>query len=150
MRGKLEWFWIKHPLYADDIVLIAPDEPKLQLMLEFVSSWCKNGAWWWTQIKHKLSTFGLLENPELDLSFILAVTRCNWYQTINISVDKQLSVKKTAIALSEAAGRALGAIRYRLIFLKECMLSTFTTLFSSCDFPILMMPVFGVSKNLMR
>ena len=28
------------PLYAGDIVLIAPDENKLQVMLNFISDWC--------------------------------------------------------------------------------------------------------------
>ena len=48
-----------------------------------------------------------------------------------------MSLKSTAICLSEAESRALGAIRYRLKFLKECRSSTFTTLYSSCVCPIL-------------
>ena len=41
---NLNGFELSILLYADDIVIIAPDEHKLQLMLEFVSSWCKKMA----------------------------------------------------------------------------------------------------------
>ena len=75
------------------------------------------------------------------------------YKYLGVYLDEHMAFKKTANALSEAASRALGAIRYRLRFLKECMLATFTTLFSSCVFPILDYGagvLFGVSKNLKR
>ena len=32
-------------LYADDIVLLSRNENDLQVMLDFVNDWCKNGVW---------------------------------------------------------------------------------------------------------
>ena len=40
-KVNLNGFELSILLYADDIIFIAPDEPKLQLMVEYVSSWCK-------------------------------------------------------------------------------------------------------------
>ena len=151
MRGKLEWFWVKHTLYADDIVLIAPDEHKLQLMLEFVSSWCKKCRMVVNTDKTQVVHFRPARKSRTWFEFhfggdtLLLVPH---YKYLGVYLDEHFSFKKTAIALSEAASRALGAIRYRLRFFKECMLSTFTSIFSSCAFPIL--DYGGVSKNLMR
>ena len=32
-------------LYAEDIVLLSRNENDLQVMLDFVNDWCKNGVW---------------------------------------------------------------------------------------------------------
>ena len=39
--------------------------------------------------------------------------------------------------MSASAGRALGYLRYKLRFLKECRCATFTKLYSSCVCPIM-------------
>ena len=41
------------------------------------------------------------------------------YKYLGVYLDEHMAFKKTANALSEAASRALGAIRYRLRFLKR-------------------------------
>ena len=137
---NLNGFELSILLYADDIVLIAPDEHKLQLMLEFVSSWCKKWRMMVNTDKTQVVHFRPATKPRTRFEFhfggdtLLLVPD---YKYLGVYLDEHLSFKKTAIALSEAASRALGAIRYRLRILKECMLSTFSTLFSSCVIPIL-------------
>ena len=137
---NLNGFELSILLYADDIALIAPDEHKLQLMLEFVSSWCKKWRMVVNTDKTQVVHFRPARKPRTRFEFhfggdtLLLVPD---YKYLGVYLDEHLSFKKTATALSEAASHALGAIRYRLRFLKECMLSTFTTLFSSCVFPIL-------------
>ena len=96
----------------------------------------KSGAWWWTQKKTQVVHFWPARKSRPRFEFHFGGDTLLHY--LGVYLDEHLSVKKTAIALLEVASRALGAIRYRLRFFKECMLSTFTALYSSCVFPILL------------
>ena len=127
-------------LYADDIVLVAPDEHSLQMQLNKLAEWCNK----WrmvvneniTQIIHfrpqrtKLTDFAFTYNNS-----VLEIVR--EYKYLGIILDEFMSFKCTSNALSKAAGRALGLLRYKLRSLKECRSSTFTKLFSSHICPIM-------------
>ena len=61
------------------------------------------------------------------------------YKYLGVTFDQFLDFEENAIILSGAAGRALGAIRTKLKFLKECGFKSFDTLFQSgvlsiCDY----------------
>ena len=61
----------------------------------------------------------------------------NEYKYLGVFFDEHLSFSSNADALAASAGRALGLLRYKLKFLKECGYSTYTKLFSSYICPIL-------------
>jgi len=127
-------------LYADDIVLIAPNESQLQKMLDEVSQWCNK----WqmvvntdkTQVVHFRSRrTGLTPYPFMfDKTTLEKVAL---YKYLGVYFDEFSTFNHTAKTLSDSASGALGAIRYKLKFLKECRCGTFTKLFTSCVCPIL-------------
>ena len=55
---------------------------------------------------------------------------------LGVILDEHLSFLANAEALSAASGRALGLIRYKLKFLKECRSITFARLFTLYVCPI--------------
>ena len=127
-------------LYADDIVLIAPDENKLQVMLNFISDWCSKWRMVVNTEKTQVVHFRPTRKTPTPFEFRFGndtLLRVPEYKYLGVHLDEHVSFKATATALAEGAGRALGAIRYRLKFLKECRTATFTKLFSSCVCPIL-------------
>ena len=58
------------------------------------------------------------------------------YRYLGVILDEHLSFLANAEALSAASGRALGLIRYKLKFLKECRSITFARLFTLYVCPI--------------
>ena len=52
-------------------------------------------------------------------------------------IDENLSFAEHSDAIAAAGSRALGRIRHKLYFLKECRSATFTQFYSSCICPIL-------------
>ena len=126
-------------LYADDIVLLSPDEPSLQQMLDVIASWYKKWRMYintdTTQIVHYRAQRQLytkyiftLDGTQLDI--------VQAYRYLGVILDEHLSFLPNAEALSAASSRALGLIRYKLKFLKECRSTTFARLFISYVCPI--------------
>ena len=127
-------------LYADDIVLIAPDEVSLQMQLNVVYQWCRRWRMLVNEDKTQIVHFRPAGSAVTDFRFIygshkLAIV--NEYKYLGVFFDEHLSFSSNADALAASAGRALGLLRYKLKFLKECGCSTYTKLFSSCICPIL-------------
>ena len=52
-------------------------------------------------------------------------------------IDENLSFAEHSDAIAAAGSRALGRIRHKLYYIKECRGATFTKLYSSCICPIL-------------
>ena len=58
------------------------------------------------------------------------------YKYLGVIFDENLTFEKNASVLAEAAGRALGSIRSKLKYLKECGFQSFNTLFQCGVLPI--------------
>ena len=127
-------------LYADDIVLIAPNENNLQFMLDYVKDWCKKWRMSVNRDKTQVVHFRPVRTQPTAVQFWFdgeTLDTVNSYKYLGIYLDEHLSFKATVNALSASAGRALGFLRYKLRFLKECRCATFTKLYSSCVCPIM-------------
>jgi hypothetical protein len=127
-------------LYADDIVLIAPNANNLQIMLNNVFQWCSKWRMTVNTEKTQIVHFRPVNTRLTSSSFIfnnVVLQVVSEYKYLGVYFDEFLTFKKTATVLSESASRALGAIRYRLKYLKECRYSSFTKLFTSCVIPIM-------------
>ena len=59
------------------------------------------------------------------------------YKYLGVYLDDHLTFKETVDVLAASASRALGYIRFKLKYLKECRCSTFTQLYSACVCPIM-------------
>ena len=127
-------------LYADDIILLAPTEQKLQIMLDTIANWCKK----WrmqvnkdkTQIVHyRKSGVKCTESKFKFNRDELEIVPS--YKYLGVFLDEHMTFLQTAQSLSKAATRALGLLRYKLRFLKDCRCASFTTMYSSYICPIL-------------
>ena len=118
-------------LYADDIVLISNDEESLQRMLNFANEWCRK----WrmsinvdkTQVVHfRKPTKAQTEFVfQFGSSYLKTVKK---YKYLGVIFDEFLDFKLNSSTLADAAGRALGAIRFKLKNLKEIGYNLFDTL----------------------
>ena len=129
-------------LYADDIVLIAPNEQNLQKMLNFIWNWCRKWRMAINTDKTKTIHFRPKSTPQTIHSFYFGseeIEKISCYKYLGVMFDEFLTFDYNASLLADAAGRALGAIRTKLKYLKECGFKTFNTLFQSgvlsiCDY----------------
>ena len=129
-------------LYADDIVLIAPSESALQTMLNFVSEWCRKWRMAANTDKTQIIHFRKKSVAQTKYNFHLgsvSVEKVSRYKYLGVIFDEYLNFEENAHLLAESAGRALGAIRTKLKYLKECGFKSFNTLFecgvlSICDY----------------
>ena len=67
------------------------------------------------------------------------IERVSSYKYLGVIFDDHLLFTDNALLLAESAGRALGAIRSKLRYLKECRVKTFNSLFTAgvlsiCDY----------------
>ena len=121
-------------LYADDIVLIAPSEENLQKMLNFVAEWCRKWRMAVNTDKTKVVHFRSNSVNRTVYDFYLGsitLETVSHYKYLGVLFDENLSFELNASLLADAAGRALGAIRSKLKYLKECGFKSFSTLFNS-------------------
>ena len=109
-------------------------------MLNFISDWCSKWRMVVNTEKTQVVPFHPTRKTPTPFEFRFGnntLLRVPEYKYLVVYLDEHVSFKGTATVLAEGASRALGAIRYRLKFLKECRTATFTKLFSSCVCPIL-------------
>ena len=59
------------------------------------------------------------------------------YKYLGVYLHEKMNFDLTSDILSSAGSKALGQLRYKLRFLKECQYETFTKLYSFCIVPIL-------------
>ena len=110
-------------LYADDIVLIAPDEVSLQMQLNVVYQWCRRWRMFVNEDATQIVHFRPAGSAVTDFRFIYGSHKLeivNKYKYLGVFFDEHLSFSSNADALAASAGRALGLLRYKLKFLKEC------------------------------
>ena len=111
-------------LYADDIVLIAPDETSLQAQLDAVYKWCRKWRMVVNQDKTQVVHFRTPRQNLTSASFsfgdkMLSIVK--EYKYLGVYFDEHLNFKSNAAPLAGSASRALGLLRYKLKYLKECV-----------------------------
>ena len=127
-------------LYADDIVLLAPSPEKLQHQIDYVHQWCKK---WRMKINSdKTQIVHFRPTRQQRSSFVWKfgddiLQTVSTYRYLGVFLHEHLDFKIMADAMSNAASRALGSLRYKLNNLKECRYDTITKLYLSCIVPIL-------------
>ena len=127
-------------LYADNIVLLAPSEEKLQTMLNFVAEWCSKWKMAINEDKTQIVHFRPTRKPRSDFVWKFnehSLQLVDQYKYLGVILNEHMDFNITATSLSGAASRAVGMLRYRLKSLKECRYNTFTKLYSSYICPIL-------------
>ena len=126
-------------LYADDIVIVADSEDKLQTAITVLAHWCQKWRMVVNETKTQIVHF---RGPNIDrTNFVFqyndkildVVPR---YKYLGVVLDEFLNFDVTAGTLSDAAGRALGAVISRIHKYRDFRFGTFTTLFNSCVTPI--------------
>ena len=127
-------------MFADDIALIAPDEAGLQAQLDAIYHWCRKWRMAVNRSKTQVVHFRPVRLPATDFSFLYGLeplSIVNEYKYLGVYFDEYLTFSSNATTLSSAGSRALGLLRYKLKYLKECGCSTYTKLFSSFVCPII-------------
>lgn len=121
-------------LYADDIVLITPDEQSLQAMISFVADWCRKWRMAVNADKTQVVHFRPEKADKTDYCFLMGECELqvvSSYKYLGVTFDEYLLFDTNASTLADAAIRALGKIRSKLKTLKECGVNSFNTLFKS-------------------
>ena len=127
-------------LYADDIVLFADSEENLQKQLDYLNNWCKKWRLMVNSSKTEVVHFRPKRRPRTSFSFHIGDSCLNiasHYRYLGLVFNEFLEFDYTGNVLADSASRALGSIRNKLQYLKECRYDTFTKLFTSCISPIL-------------
>ena len=127
-------------LYADDIILLAPEENKLQNQLDYLYEWCKKWRMSVNISKSQIIHFRPTKCKRSEFIWTLGDQNLEVvpkYKYLGVYLNEHMDFSYTADILSTAASKALGKLRYKLRFLKECHYSTFTKLYTSCIVPIL-------------
>ena len=127
-------------LYADDIVLLAPNEKNLQIMLNYVADWCSKWKMAVNEEKTQVVHFRPPRKQQSKFTWKFnehSLLLVNQYKYLGVILNEHMDFTVTATSLSSAASRALGLLRYKLKSLKECKYITFTKLYCSYICPIL-------------
>ena len=120
--------------YADDIVLLAPDQDKLQKMLNIMFNWCYKHWLIINYDKLQIMHFRNRRNSRTNKVFRLGVVEIKIvekYKYLGIILDEYLNYNITAETLCSSASRALGALHIKTRNLKNCTYHTYSHLFSS-------------------
>ena len=100
-------------LYADDIILLASSEEKLQEMLNKLHSWCTK--WRLSVNADKTKVLHFRNNPQTRSTFVF---RCgeskvdyeSSYKYLGFWFDEHLDLSKSVREITKSASRALGAV----------------------------------------
>ena len=126
--------------YADDIVLLAPDQDKLQKMPNIMFNWCYKHRLIINSDKSQIRHFRNRRNSQTNKVFRLGeveIKIVEKYKYLGIILDEYLNYNITAETLCSSASRALGALHSKTRNLKNCTYHTYSHLFSSGICPIL-------------
>ena len=127
-------------LYADDIVLLAKNEPDLQFLLFLVETWCKNWRLEVNLAKTNILHVRKIRKSKPQFMFIFdrrPVPYCDSYKYLGCSIHENLNFDFTASCLADSAGRALGSIITKMIKNGGFPFKVFCTLYDSCVCSIL-------------
>ena len=127
-------------LYADDLVLIAPNEQSLQKMIDCLHTWSVK---WRVSInfnKSNIIHFRKIRKCETEVQFVMGEQEINKtpnYKYLGIILDEHLKFTKATDTIAASAQRALGSIVSKYKSYRDMGYKTYSTLFSAGVLPIL-------------
>ena len=126
-------------LYADDLVVFADSEAKLQCLLDTVYNWCKKWRMKINVSKSKIIHFRNVGKRATDLTFKNGpniIETVSSYKYLGLILDEFFLYDMAVETLCSSAGRALGAVISKSMSLRNFAYKTYTKLFISCVTPI--------------
>ena len=126
-------------MYADDLVVFADSEAKLQCLLDTVYNWCKKWRMKINESKSKIIHFRNVGKRATDFTFKNGpniIETVSSYKYLGLILDAFLLYDLAVETLCSSAGRALGAVISKSRSLRNFGYKTYTKLFNSCVTPI--------------
>ena len=127
-------------LYADDIVLLAEDELKLQDMLNEVHDWCCRWRMLVNTIKTEVVHFRTKRTEQTKSKFKMGPKELNtvkYYKYLGCVVNEFLDNTITGDTLAEGASRALGKLLSKYYMNNGLGYKTYKKLYESCVCPVM-------------
>lgn len=126
-------------LYADDIVLISPNEVNLQKMLDAMSKWCFKWRLKLNESKSNIIHFRPKRTPCTEVNFKYGhceLETVRQYKYLGVVLDEYMTFDKCANVLGSSAGRALGGVIAKFREMKNVGGKTFTKMFEAAVVPV--------------
>ncbi|XP_050403757.1 uncharacterized protein LOC126819646 [Patella vulgata] len=127
-------------LYADDIVLITPDETSMDKLLSVLNEWCEKWQISLNPQKTKIVHFRTPSKPQSTHKFTCGpeiIETCDCYRYFGLWFNERLDMNKTVKELSKSASRALGVLCIKFKILGGMTFKVFSKLYASLVEPIL-------------
>ena len=127
-------------LYADDIALISPTEENLQKMIDMIHEWSEA---WWINVnlkKSQIMHFRPVGQDRCKQGFKYGTQNLDFtekYKYLGVTFTEHLNYTENTNVLSQAAGRALGAVIAKYKTQGFMSYDTFSKLYESCVCPIM-------------
>ena len=127
-------------LYADDMVLLANSQSKLQSMLNHIAQWCNKWRIIVNDLKSGIVHFRNTSSKKSEVVFTLGgsiIETVPRYKYLGVILDEHLTFKECARTLAEAGSRALSKIIGKFKNFKDFNYRTYTKLYNACVWPIM-------------
>ena len=127
-------FKISILLFADDIVIIAPNELNRQSMLDYLSKWETDNQMEVNIKKPKIDHFRKSNIKRTEFNVHLGdqqIDVCETYKYLGIVLNEHLDYTETAKALSESAGRAFSSLIVNLYNKLDLLYSSYTKVYEN-------------------
>jgi hypothetical protein len=128
-------------MYADDIVLLAPDSESLQQMLDLVYNWCNKWKLSINSDKTKVLHFRKETVQRSDVVFKCGdhvLEYVDSYKYLGLWFDEHLTFKKAVTVLAKSANRALSALFSKFLSAGGMSHAVFKQLYESLVEPVLL------------
>lgn len=127
-------------LYADDVVLIAPTEDSLQLMLNTLNDWCSKWRLLINTDKTKIIHFRPVSKEKCQFDFRcgdIAIEITDTYKYLGLWFHEHLDMKFAVNELAKSASRALSALYTKFLHVGGMDYNVFCKLYESLVEPVL-------------
>lgn len=127
-------------LYADDIVLLAPTENKLQEMLNHVNSWCNTWGMKINSTKTQILHVRNHQRPRSSFVFSCGDAKLLYtetYKYLGYTIHEFLINEENVAVLTSSASRSAGRIINMFRKLKNMGIKTYESLYKSYVLPIM-------------
>ncbi len=127
-------------LFADNIIILAEDEIKLQILLEISNEWCKK---WRMKINNGKTIVIHFKNKStkiIDVTIQLGehdIKKVDKYIYLGVYLNEYLDYQTIGNTLSGASGRALGSVISKFKSFRNVGFKTYSKLYHSGVAPIL-------------